>query len=286
VIAAAGDIACDPGQSSSSGCREGETADLMADMDPLHAVLPLGDNAYYCGSLQSFRGSYDQTWGRFKRITRPAIGNHEYLTGPGSGAATGCDITNTGARGYYTYFGKAAGSQGKGYYSYDLGENWHLIALNSQCSGAGGCSSGSAQDKWLVKDLKANKHKCILAYWHIPLFSSGGRANANSKNFWERLYAAGADVVLTGHDHIYERFAPQDPNGFPDRARGIRQFIVGTGGANHTSLELRVPNSDVYNVDTFGVLRMTLHEDSYDWEFVPVPGESFTDSGAASCHNR
>jgi hypothetical protein len=283
VIAAAGDIACDP-VNDGGPCQEGDTSNLMLAMPRLDAVLALGDNAYYCGSLASYRGSFDRTWGRLKSILRPTTGNHEYLTNGGTGAASGCDASNAGARGYYGYFGKAGGAAGQGYYSFDLG-NWHLIALNSQCGGAGGCSSGSAQDSWLKADLQANAHKCILAYWHIPLFSSGGRANPNTLPFWERLYAAGADVILTGHDHIYERFAPQSPSGALDRTRGIRQFVVGTGGANHTSLAVRVPNSEVYNVDTFGVLKMTLHPHGYDWQFVPVPRKSFTDSGSGTCHN-
>jgi hypothetical protein len=283
VIAAAGDIACDPVESGAA-CEEASTASLMAEMPNLAAVLPLGDNAYYCGSLRSYEGSFDDTWGRFKSIMRPTPGNHEYLTSfsPGQ-AATGCDSSNAGARGYFQYFGDAAGERGRGYYSFDVGE-WHVISLNTQCTAAGGCGLGSPQDQWLQQDLAATTKPCILAYWHIPLFSSGGRANPNSKNFWSRLYEAGADVVLNGHDHIYERFAPQDPNGAPDPERGIREFVVGTGGANHTSLEDVAPNSDVRNADTFGVLQLTLHDDGYTWRFVPRAGEAFTDFGSTACH--
>jgi hypothetical protein len=285
VIAAAGDIACDPsngnfngGAGSGSSCKMKAASDLLVGAG-LAAVLPLGDNQYYCGGLAAFKASYDPTWGRVKSITRPAVGNHEYLTSGG----TGCDSSNAGARGYFTYFGSAAGAQSQGYYSYDVGA-WHLISLNSQCSQAGGCSSGTAQGQWLANDLATHKNKCTLAYWHIPLFSSGGRASANTKSFWDQLYAAGAEIVLTGHDHIYERFAPQTPAGAADPARGIREWVVGTGGANHTSLATTFANSEVRNASTYGVLKLTLHATSYDWRFVPIAGSSFSDSGTGSCH--
>src|SRR5204862_6836864 len=158
----------------------------------------------------------------------PTVGNHEYLTSGG----TGCDSTNTNAAGYFNYFGSAGGQSGKGYYSFDIGSDWHLIALNSQCSSAGGCGSGTAQYTWLQNDLAAHAGKCILAYWHIPLFSSGGRAAANSRPFWNLLYAAHADVILNGHDHIYERFEPQGPSGKVDLVNGIPEYVDGTWGAN------------------------------------------------------
>ncbi len=177
VIAAAGDIACDPsdanfanGSGNSNACRQKYTSDLLVNAG-LSAVLDLGDNQYYCGGYQAFLQSYDLSWGRLKSITHPSVGNHEYLTSGG----TGCDTTNAGAAGYFNYFGSAAGTPGQGYYSYDVG-TWHVIALNSNCTDAGGCGSSSPQYKWLQSDLAAHTNFCTLAYWHIPLFSSGGRA--------------------------------------------------------------------------------------------------------------
>jgi len=237
-IAAAGDVACVPGKAVSSGsCRQAATSDLLVAGN-YAAVLPLGDIQYYCGALSAFQGSYGPTWGRVLSVTRPAVGNHEYLT---SGSPE-CSSANAGAAGYFDYFGSRAGNRGQGYYSYDIG-SWHLIALNSNCGSAGGCSTSNPQGQWLAADLAAHKNKCTLAYWHIPLFSSGGRANSNTQSFWNQLYAAGADVILTGHDHIYERFAKQNPSGNADPVNGIRQWVVGTGGANHTSLASIFPNS-------------------------------------------
>ena len=283
VIAAAGDIACDPASSSfnngdgtTKNCHQKKTAALLTT--DLAAVLPLGDNQYYCGGLSAFLASYDQSWGAAKPITRPAVGNHEYLTSGG----TGCDASNAGAAGHFAYFGAAAGNPGAGYYSFDIGA-WHLIALNSNCSSAGGCGSTSPQGRWLAADLAAHPTVCTLAYWHIPLFSSGGRASSNSKSFWNQLYAAGADLILTGHDHIYERFARQTPTGQADPASGIREFVVGTGGANHTSIATVAPNSEVRDSTTYGVLRLALHPQGYDWQFVPESGGTFTDSGSEAC---
>lgn len=285
VIAAAGDIACDPtsssfngGLGSSSNCRQKYTSDLLLD-PAISAVLLLGDNQYYCGGYQAFVQSYDKSWGRVKAITRPAVGNHEYLTSGG----TDCNSGNAGAAGYFRYFGLAAGDPGKGYYSYDIAA-WHFIVLNSECTDAGGCGSTSPQGVWLRNDLAAHPNSCTLAYWHIPLFSSGGRASSRYKTFWDALYAADADVVLNGHDHIYERFAPQRPDGTADAARGIREFVVGTGGSNHTSLSSVFANSQVRDAKTYGVLRLTLHPTSYDWQFVPEAGATFTDSGTDTCH--
>ena len=287
VIAAAGDIACDPtsssfngGNGTSSSCRQKYTSDLLINMNPA-AVLALGDNQYYCGGYDAFIQSYDLSWGRVKGITHPAVGNHEYLTSGG----TGCNSANGGAAGHFSYFGAAAGQPGKGYYSYDIGA-WHLIALNSNCGDAGGCSASSPQGQWLEADLAAHSNICTLAYWHIPLFSSGGRASSNTQSIWQTLYNHNADLILAGHDHIYERFAPQTPSGTLDTVRGIREFIVGSGGANHTSLATVFANSEVRNVDTFGILKLTLHPTSYDWQFVPEAGKTFTDSGTTSCHGQ
>jgi hypothetical protein len=285
IIAAAGDIACDPlssnfngGAGTSSVCAQRATSNLIAGQG-YSAVLLLGDNQYYCGGLSDYQNSFDLDWGRLLSITHPSVGNHEYVTSGG----TGCDASG-GASGYFSYFGSRAGTAGKGYYSYDVG-TWHLIALNSNCGNVGGCSSSSPQGSWLASDLAAHSNSCILAYWHIPLFSSGGRASSNSSPFWTALYNAGADVVLNGHDHIYERFAAQTPSGAADSARGLREFIAGTGGANHTSLVSTAGNSQVRDASTFGILKLTLHPSSYDWQFVPAAGTgSFTDSGTQSCH--
>jgi calcineurin-like phosphoesterase family protein len=286
-IAAAGDIACDPansnfnhGNGANGACEELATSNLMVDAG-YAAVLPLGDNQYYCGSLRAFHASYDPSWGRLKSITHPAVGNHEYLT-DGDSESTGCNDSNEGAAGYFGYFGSAAGQSGHGYYSYNIG-TWHLIALNSNCGDAGGCGSGSPQYTWLANNLKAHTNTCTLAYWHIPLFSSGGRDDSNSQPFWDLLYRHHADVVLNGHDHIYERFAPQDPNGVRRSKRGIREFIVGTGGANHTSIVTVAPNSQVRNADTYGILKLVLHPTSYRWRFVPEAGSAFSDSGGKAC---
>ncbi len=285
VIAAAGDIACDPsntsfnnGNGTSGSCRQKYTSDLLVNAG-LSAVLPLGDNQYYCGGYQAYLQAYDPSWGRIKSITHPVVGNHEYLTSGG----TDCTTANTGAAGYFNYFGSAAGSPSQGYYSYDIG-TWHLIAINSNCSNAGGCGATSPQGQWLAADLAAHQNFCTLAYWHIPLFSSGGRASINTQAIWQILYNNNVDLVLNGHDHIYERFAPQAPNGTLDTARGIREFIIGSGGANHTSLATIAANSEVRNTDTYGVLKLTLHPTSYDWQFVPEAGKTFTDSGNQVCH--
>jgi len=290
VIAAAGDIACDPansvfnsGSGTSGACHQKYTSDLLVRAG-LAAVLPLGDVQYFCGGYQAFLQSYDLSWGRVKSISHPVVGNHEYITsGDPNGPSTGCDPTNENAAGYFNYFGAAAGVPGQGYYSYDIGA-WHLIALSSNCGDAGGCSFSSPQGQWLEADLNAHSNFCTLAYWHIPLFSSGGRAEINSKDLFQILYNHNADLILNGHDHIYERFAPQAPNGVADTIRGMREFIVGSGGANHTSLTTIAANSELRNVDTFGVLKLTLHPTSYDWQFVPQAGQTFTDSGTGVCH--
>jgi len=265
VIAAAGDIACDPansvfnnGNGNSNACRQKFTSDLLVNAG-FAAVLPLGDVQYFCGGYDAFLQSYDLSWGRVKSITHPVVGNHEYLTttDPASGVGTGCDPSNQGAAGYFNYFGSAAGDPSQGYYSYDIG-TWHLIALNSNCGDAGGssgtgCGPNSSQGKWLEADLAAHSNFCTLAYWHVPLFSSGGRAETKTRDIWQILYNHGADLILNGHDHIYERFAPQAPNGVLDNAGGMREFIVGSGGANHTQLDTTKPfpaNSELRNTDT------------------------------------
>jgi hypothetical protein len=274
IIAAAGDIACDPSDGSFNGgngttnnCRQKAVSDLFVGRN-FTAVLTLGDTQYEDGSLTKFQQSFDPSWGRAKNIIRPAVGNHEYLT--------------AGASGYYNYFGVAAGDRTKGYYSYDIGA-WHIIALNSNCSQVGGCGAGSPQEQWLKADLAAHPTMCTLAYWHHPRFSSGQHGSSTSYDaFWRALYAAGAEIALSGHDHDYERFAPQNPSGAAD-PNGIQQFVVGTGGKNHYQFMSIQPNSVVRNPDTYGILKLTLHATSYDWQFVPEPGKTFTDSGTMNC---
>lgn len=273
---AAGDIACDPaapdfhgGQGSATVCHQAATADLIAALHP-DAVLALGDNQYEDGALAKFMASYDATWGRFRAITRPIVGNHEYLT--------------PDAAGYFAYFGAAAGDPDKGYYSYDLGA-WHVVALNSECSHVGGCGRGSPQERWLRADLAAHPSRCTLAYWHEPRYASGPEwDNANTTALWQALYDNGAELVLSGHAHDYERFAPQDAHWNLDPARGVVQLVVGTGGANHTPIGYVRPNSLVHDDVAFGVLLLTLEPDGYTWRFVPEPGQTFIDGGSARCH--
>jgi hypothetical protein len=262
VVVAAGDIA--------TCSKEGDdtTAALLDSLPGI--VLILGDAVYPSGALSEFLECYGPNWGRHKARTRPAPGNSEYDTPEASG--------------YFDYFGEAAGAPGKGYYSYDYG-SWHLVVLNSACRRIGGCSEKQLMVQWLKEDLAANPAKCTLAYFHHPLFSSGPHGNdPRMRASWRALFDGGADVVLSGHDHIYERFAPQTPDGSPDPERGIRQFVVGTGGASHGKIgEIKV-NSEVRNADTYGVLKLTLNHDSYDWEFIPVEGSTFTDAGSGACH--
>jgi acid phosphatase type 7 len=263
VIAGAGDIA-------SGGSGDEATARLLDSLNP-DGVFTLGDNAYNEGTASQFTNYYDPTWGRHKGKTRPAPGNHDYRT--------------SGASGYFGYFGAAAGEQGKGYYSYDLGA-WHLIALNtnSACTTIS-CAAGSAQEQWLRADLAAHPTACTLAYFHHPLFSAGSVHGDTPavRPLVQALYDGGADVMLAGHDHNYQRFAAMTPSGALDSARGIRSFVVGTGGVGHYSVGSRT-GLQMTNTDTFGVLKLTLHPTSYDWQFVPEAGKSFTDSGSGSCH--
>jgi hypothetical protein len=288
VVAAAGDIACDPlntnfnnGFGTTGFCQAMATSNLLVKDSPM-AILPLGDDQYECGSLSAFQNSYGSSWGRLKQITYPVPGNHEYQsTNPFGG--TGCSNQATG---YFSYFGSVAGSPGHGYYSYNLG-TWHIIALNTsnQCSNVP-CAAGSAQETWLKNDLAAHPAACTLAYWHQPLFTSENAVKGpGSLPFWQDLYAAGADVILNGHAHNYERFDLQSPGGVVDPA-GIREFVVGTGGDDHANFSITpAANSQVRNSNTFGVLKLTLHADSYSWQFVPAAGSVFTDSGTTGCHH-
>ncbi|HET8909356.1 MAG TPA: LamG-like jellyroll fold domain-containing protein [Ktedonobacterales bacterium] len=288
VVMAAGDIACDSnngsyngGAGSASACQEFWTAAQLAGAT---AVLSLGDNQYECGLLQSYQNVYDPTWGQQKAITYPTAGNHEY--------DTTCPGAIPGAPGYYTYFGTAASPQDTnctvnclGYYSYNLG-SWHVVVLNSECAQIGGCQAGSAEEQWLQADLAAHPAACTLAYWHRPYYSSGTNlGDTELHDIWTDLYSANVDLVLNGHDHDYERFAPQDANGAFDPARGITQIVVGTGGRSQTAFIGIANNSLVRSNIAFGVLQLTLHAGSYDWQFIP-DGKSgtFVDSGTASCH--
>jgi len=263
VLVGAGDIA---------DCKDLSGAEATAKLlDKIPGtVMAVGDLAYPDGSIENFE-CYDKTWGRAKSRTRPAAGNHEFHA--------------AGATPYFDYFGAAAGDPKTGYYGYELA-TWHIIVLNSECKDVGGCEAGSPQEKWLRGDLAAQPAACTLAYWHKPLFSSGN-AHGNDptvKPFWQALYEANADVVINGHDHDYERFAPQNSDGAADAARGIREFVAGTGGKNHRPFATPKPNSEIRNADAFGVLKLTLKPKSYDWEFIPEAGKSFTDSGTGNCH--
>jgi hypothetical protein len=283
VLYAAGDIACDPtdpnfngGNGTSTACRMKATADLIV-AGTFNAVLALGDLQYNAASLSNFQQSYDRSWGRFKSQTYPVIGNHE-----GMGA--------TGGAGYCAYFGavahcNASGSQGgAAFYSFNLA-TWHIVVLNSNCAAAGGCDVGSSQYRWLQADLAANPRACTLAAWHEPRWSSGfGGSNALMHPIWQLVSANGGDVVLSASSHDYERFAPINGSGAVNAANGMRQFVVGTGGAYFTGLRGgRAPGSQVLQNTSFGVLRLVLHPTSYDWQFIPAAGMSFTDAGSHGC---
>ncbi len=262
TLIAAGDIA------SCGSAGDEATAKVLDKLKG--SVATLGDNVYDSGTASEFANCYDPSWGRHKGRTHPAAGNHDYLT--------------AGAAGYFGYFGAAAGEPAKGYYSYKLGA-WHIVVINSNCADIGGCGAGSAQERWLRADLASHRARCTLAYWHHPRFSSGPHgSDTMTQPIWQALYEAGADVVLSGHDHDYERFAPQTPAGTADSRLGIREFVVGTGGRSHYTPGAAIANSQVRNGDTFGVLKLTLKPASYQWQFVPEAGGSFTDSGSGSCH--
>lgn len=278
VIAAAGDIACDPASAhTATACHQAETAALLTARS-YDAVLPLGDLQYECGAPSAFQAVYDPTWGQVKAISHPVPGDNDYA---------GKTCSTPGASGYFNYFGSAAGTAGQGWYSYDLG-SWHVIALNTECAQIGGCGPTSAEGMWLKADLAAHpnsRYPCTLVYWHRPRFGDNGTGFAGAKWMYKLLYNKGADVLLTGHIHLYERFAPQDPNGLLDTAKGIRQFIVGTGGRNHAKLaDTPPPNSEVRQNTAFGILQLTLHAGSYDWQFIPETGQTFTDAGSGTCH--
>jgi hypothetical protein len=257
-VAAAGDVACGA-SSAGAACQQAATARLI-EHGTYQAVLALGDLQYERGALADFQTFYNASWGAFLPGTFPAVGNHEYLT--------------PHAAGYFAYFGARAGDPSRGYYSYDVGR-WHLISLNSNCGQVGGCKAGSPQERWLRADLAAHPAACVLAYWHHPRFSSGGHGdNVSTQPLWKALADAHADVVLSGHDHDYERFAPVD---------GIRQFVVGTGGRNLTAFRKTPDAGSQVRILKFGVLDLQLASSSYTWRFRTVPNGEVLDSGTAAC---
>jgi hypothetical protein len=263
VLVGAGDIA---------SCHlDGDEATARLIDGIAGSVFTAGDNGYDAGSADEFKNCYDPTWGRFKDRTRPAPGNHDWLT--------------KDAQGYRDYFGAAAlNADGKTWYSYDLG-TWHIVVLDANCAHVGGCGADSDQGKWLTADLAAHPATCTMAIWHQPRFSSGDEHGNDPEvaPFWQALYAAGADVVVNGHDHDYERFAPQDPNGRADGKRGLREFVVGTGGAALRGFNAPVANSELRLAVGPGVIEFTLHPRSYDWKWIPATSQ-VTDSGDAPCH--
>lgn len=262
IMIVAGDI------STCKNNRDETTAKVIDGIEG--TVFTLGDNAYPNGRLEDYTNCYHPTWGRHRDRTFAQLGNHEY------------DMGNANAS--FDYFASGAGPRGKGYYSMDLGD-WHIIVLNDNGSFVP-YGPGSPQDTWLVNDLASNTKRCTLAIWHQPLFYSNTSSTVMRparRTLWERLYPAGVDIVLHGHEHRYERFAPQTPAGVRDDATGIRQFIVGTGGDGNSSATTTAPNSEVHD-DAYGVLKLTLHADSYEWQFMAIPNETFTDSGTGTCH--
>jgi acid phosphatase type 7 len=268
LLVGAGDIA-------GSWSQDEATAKLLDTIvatatDPV-TVFTAGDNVYNTGTPTEFTSFYTPTWGRHIARTRPSPGNHDYG-----------NVSPGNASGYYSYFGAAAGPAGQGYYSYDLG-SWHIISLNSHVLTA-------AQETWLRNDLANNRAVCTLVYWHHSRFSSGAVHGTNSATgtLFSELYKSGVDVLVTGHDHIYERFDPQAPNAAADPT-GVHVFVVGTGGAALYNIGTVQPNSVIRNgLNTanasHGIIKFTLREGSYSWEFIPIAGNSFADSGSANCY--
>jgi len=269
TLVGAGDIA------SCSQNNDSATARLLGNIPG--TVYTLGDNVYPYGSTANFRNCYDPTWGKYKKRTKPAVGNHEYYDE---------NFNSTTAAGpYFDYFGARAGARGKGYYSYNRG-SWHIVVLNSNCEKVGGCGRRSPQGRWLRNDLANHQAGCTLAYFHRPLYSTGiNVAGPDVKPFWSMLHDRDADVIINGHAHRYERFAPMTPSGTRSD-NGIRQIVAGTGGQPGGSEISRAdaPNLQRVKTDVYGVLKLSLRADSYAWKFVPIAGKTFTDSGTTSCH--
>jgi hypothetical protein len=267
TLVGAGDIA------SCRYDRDEATAKVLANVSG--TVFTLGDNVYPTGTATQFRNCYHPTWGAHKTRTKPSAGNHDYYTEDASA--------------YFAYFGASAGNPTKGYYTYKRG-SWRIVVLNSNCSEVGGCGELSPQGIWLEKTLAKYPAKCTIAYFHHPLFASTGAAKTEVRPFWNILQNYNADVILSGHAHYYERFAPQLPDGTRD-STGIREFVVGTGGAppENPMNSPRAANSVVDSekspgVTAYGVLRLRLSAGGYTWKFLPLAGESFTDSGTRQCH--
>jgi hypothetical protein len=261
VLVGAGDIA----SCGSSG--DEATADLLDGI--AGTVFTGGDNAYDGGTAAEFADCYGPTWGRHRDRTLPVPGNHDYVT--------------SGAAGYFGYFGAAAGDPAEGWYATDLGA-WRIYALNSDCWAIGGCEAGSAQERWLRDELASNPRPCVLAIWHHPRFSSGDHgSDPMTSALWRALDDAGAEIVVNGHDHDYERFAPQDANGTADPG-GIVEYVVGTGGRSHYAFGQPIANSLVRDNTAFGVIRFDLDAGGWTSTFVPVAGATFTDSASGACH--
>jgi acid phosphatase type 7 len=282
LFAASGAAAHEPGGALSAtrlliagdiaGCSwSGDAATAKLIKNRAGIVMTAGDNAYQKGSGAQYRDCYGPTWGQFKYRTHPVPGNHEWYT--------------AGAAGYFKYWGAAAAPDGKPYYAFNAG-TWRVYALVGDCSQVGGCQSGDPQYEWLKADLAAHPAPCVLAVWHQPLFTSGPHLGSNAtRQFWKLLYRAHAELVVNGHNHQYERFRPMNFRGQVDTVHGLREFVVGTGGAPlYTFRRTIAPNSEVRNDTTHGVLRLRLSARSYDWKFIPVSGRTFTDRGAGTCH--
>ena len=268
TIYAAGDIA-DCKKSPATQSMAARTADIIAsglEADKNAVAVTLGDNTYPVGKPEEFSNCYDPTWGRFKERTLPSPGNHDYAMPK--------------AIGYYNYFGDIAGPERRGYYSTMLG-SWHIISLNSNLNP----QDMQKQLAWLQATITSSKSSCTLAFWHHPAYSSGGHGNnENMQAAWKMLVQAKADIVLSGHDHDYERFTPMNENGDKDEKNGIRNFVVGTGGAKLTPMFLPKLTTEIRSNSSNGVLQLSLHDKSYEWEFIPVPGATFTDKGQGFCH--
>jgi hypothetical protein len=317
VIAAAGNIACDPSQGAFKGgagtaarCRMRYVSDMLLNADgstKYAAVLALGDTQYICGGYTAFEQSYGPTWGRAFQKTRPVVGDKDYRTTASAPGATGCTDPPGRADGFFQYFGSKAyinpgTTVGSGaYYSFNVPSGctpdgvspcWHFIALNFNCNKAPGCAAGTKQYNWLASDLATypnSAYSCTVAFWHVPRFSSGKHgSDAAYDPFWRLLYQNGVELVLNAHEHTYERFAPQSPTQMADPTNGIREFVVGTGGYGLVNFptSARIANSQASSDKTFGILTLTLHLNSYDWAFLPEGTGTFTDVSTAStpCH--
>ena len=333
VIAAAGNIACDPNNpsfhnlvGSPTACRMKYVSDLLLNAGgapAYRAILPLGDDQYVCGGLSAYQRSYGPTWGRAAARSYPVTGDKDYRSTANAPQGTDCSVPPGRAAGFFHYFpdlvpspapgylgvGSASDTIGAGdYYSFDLPRAcvpgtgvpcWHLVALNFNCRKAPGCTPGTKEYNWLASDLAAHPntdYPCTLVYWHVPMFSSGahnaslpGGIDPTYRDWWKLLYADGVDIVLNAHEHDYERFAPMDPTGKADPAAGIREFVVGTGGASHVRFPsaARLATSQASNDNTFGILTLQLHTGGYDWHFIPAAGSgTFTDASTVptACH--